>query len=166
MHREPVIHSLPWIRHCMNNTGLFAVCLPEILNFKSDRLIISRNSQGALISIINLRHFLPVLCAILYKRGLLFFSSRNQFSSIESEPLLWRTPTSQDRFDRPQLLDYPGQIFLVEISVWPVVDESNTKFARQVAGCICVIGSEINYPSSLKLHDNATLTDHGVSRGK
>ena len=65
MHREPIIHSLPWITRCMNNTGLFAVCLPEILNLKLDRLIISWNSQRALISIIDLRHFLLVLCGIL-----------------------------------------------------------------------------------------------------
>ena len=53
---------------------------------------------------------------------------------------------------------YSGQIFFVEISV-SLVGESNTKFTRQVACCICVIGSEINYPPSLKLQDNASLTD-------
>ena len=60
-----------------------------------------------------------------------FSSSRNRF--------LQRTPTRQDRFALRQLL-WP-EIF------W-LVDESNNKFARH--RLLCVIGSEMNHPPSLK----------------
>ena len=59
-----------------------------------------------------------------------FSLSRNRF--------LRRTPTSQDRFALRQLL-------------WP---DFSTCFYR----LLCVIGSDMNYPPSLKLHE-ATLSD-------
>ena len=73
-----------------------------------------------------------------------FSPSRNRF--------LRRTPTSQDRFARRQLL-WPDYSTYKSFDSSTIVIPSCTSYRL-----LCVIGSEMNYPPSLKLHD-VTLTD-------
>ena len=73
-----------------------------------------------------------------------FSPSRNRF--------LRRTPTSQDRFALRQLL-WPDYSTYKSFDSSTIVIPSCTSYRL-----LCVIGSEMNYPPSLKLND-ATLTD-------